>query len=162
MRMLAGLLLATLSTAGGTQDSATPKCAAIDADLPRDLVAWRDRHSSAKRPLTIGLAATLELRPIAGVRYAAVPEKSGAAGTFGTAITLEIASRGTYRVALSDAAWIDVVEAGKRVASTEHGHGPACSSIRKVVAFPLSPGRHTLHLSGSTKDRIGVLVTPAS
>ncbi|CAA9524287.1 MAG: hypothetical protein AVDCRST_MAG91-2400 [uncultured Sphingomonadaceae bacterium] len=160
-RMLAGLLLGSLSTVGGAQDAPKPACAAVDAGLPDDLVVWKDRASLAGSRLAVGRAMTVRLRPIAAVQYAAPPERPGAAGTYGATLTLDVARAGTYRVALSDRAWVDLVATGRTIASTAHGHGPACSSIRKIVSFPLRPGRHTLQLGGNAKDRIAVLVTPA-
>ena len=65
---------------------------------------------------------------------------------------------GTYRVALGAGAWVDMLRDGKAIASTAHGHGPACSGIRKIVDFPLTPGSYVLQLAGSPDANIPVLV----
>ena len=65
---------------------------------------------------------------------------------------------GTYRVALSSGAWIDLVRDGEPVASTAHGHGPNCTGVRKMVDFPLTPGRYTLQLGANGEAEMRVLV----
>lgn len=160
-RMLAVMLAATLSSPGAAQVAPAPTCTTIDANLPPPLGAWDPRAAAAEANLTVGRSVVLTLRPIAQVRYAATPERPGTPGSFGAATTIDIPRAGTYRVALGGPAWIDLVGAGQPIASTAHGHGPACSSIRKIVTFPLAAGRYTLQVSGSAIDRVAVLVVPA-
>lgn len=158
---MAALSLATPALCEVPQEKPAPACAAADLGLPADLTAWHSRATVAGAMLAIGEAATVALQPVAAVGYAVPPEKPGAAGSFGGSAMFEVASAGTYRVSLSEGAWIDVVGGGKTVASTAHGHGPECTSIRKIVAFPLTAGSYTLQLSGSAKPAIAVLITPA-
>ncbi|HEX8555674.1 MAG TPA: homogentisate 1,2-dioxygenase, partial [Sphingomonas sp.] len=73
-------------------------------------------------------------------------------------VTFRVASAGTYRVALDSAMWIDVVAGTAAIASTTHGHGPACSGVRKMVDFALRPGRYVIQLSGSAKPQAVVMV----
>ncbi len=70
-----------------------------------------------------------------------------------------MAEPGTYRVALEHKGWIDVLEAGRSLASSKHGHGPACTGIRKMVDFRLKRGRHVLRLSKLAEDEVRVLIT---
>lgn len=150
------------ASAAWAQGAPKPSCAATDAALPADLAAWRNRGGAARSALPIGIAATVDLRPTAAVRYAVRPEKPGAADTFGGSVAFDIARPGLYRVSLGEGAWIDVVRGGKAIASSAHGHGPPCSTIRKIVAFPLITGRHLLQVSGSPKARVVMMITPAS
>jgi len=62
-------------------------------------------------------------------------------------LTLEIMEAGTYAIALAIGAWIEVARDGQRVRSAAHGHGPPCSTIRKIVDFRLEPGAYTVTLS---------------
>ncbi len=160
--VIAGAVSAALASPASAQVAPKAACTAIDAALPSDLAAWQGRGTPAKTRLNVGRAATVALRPVATVRYATPPEKPGAAGSFGGATSFDVHRAGTYRVSLSEGAWIDVVRGEKAVASTAHGHGPECSSIRKIVTFPLTPGRYTLQFSDSPKPAIAVLVTPAA
>ena len=70
----------------------------------------------------------------------------------------QVARAGTYRVALGTSAWIDVVRAGRALPSQAHGHGPACTGIRKIVDFRLTPGRYVLQLSGTMATTLPVLI----
>lgn len=161
---LAGVLI--LSSLPGTSfaevaPAPVPVCSAINVSLPDDLAAWRGPAKEAISTVGIGEKATISLRPVENVSYEFPPEKPGKVGTFGGAAAFDVSTAGTYRIALGAAAWIDVVAVGKTVASITHGHGPECSSIRKIVAFPLKPGRHILQFSGSQNKEIAVLVIPA-
>ena len=137
-----------------------PVCSTINASLPEELVEWRSPTKETGSSVAIGKKATISLRPVENVLYEIAPEKPGKEGTFGGSAAFDVSIEGTYRIALGAAAWIDVIEDGKTVASITHGHGPECSSIRKIVAFPFKPGRHILQFSGSSNAEIAVLVIP--
>jgi hypothetical protein len=80
----------------------------------------------------------------------------------GTAAIIEIAvpTARTYSIALSDGAWIDVVQGGKPLAAVGHEHGATCTGIRKIVKFTLGAGQVQLRLSGIKAATIGVLIAP--
>lgn len=53
---------------------------------------------------------------------------------------------------------------GRPVASTGHEHGPACSTIRKIVWFDLNPGTYySLVLTGlpNAAARVMLIAPPA-
>ncbi|MGA0604228.1 homogentisate 1,2-dioxygenase [Caulobacter sp. KR2-114] len=143
-------------------------CAATDAALPPDLAAWTDKAplaaaaTAADLPgasLTVGRAVSASLRHTAEIHYPAQPEKPGGTVSYGGLLALDVKDAGTYRIALGAAPWIDVLQDGKPLASTAHGHGPACSSVRKMVDFPLTPGRYVIQISAAADPSLGVLVT---
>ena len=101
----------------------------------------------------------VSLLPTPSVHYPLQPEKPGGSVSHGGLLGFTITEAGTYRIALGSAAWIDVVRGGKPVTSTAHGHGPACSTIRKMVDFPLMPGRYILQVSANAGAGLPVLVT---
>lgn len=118
-------------------------------------------HTAAELPqatLAIGQAARLALAPAAETAYVLPPERAAPRATFGGMVRFSVAQPGTYRVALGTAAWIDVVTGGGTVASSAHGHGPACTGIRKIVDFALQPGDYTIQLSGSAAPEATLLV----
>ena len=73
-------------------------------------------------------------------------------------LALTVPRAGTYRIALSGPAWIDVAGAAGPLPSTGHGHGEPCSGIRKIVAFALQPGTYRVSLSNSPGARLRVMV----
>jgi hypothetical protein len=111
----------------------------------------------ANAALDVGKAVDASLADATKLHFALTPEQSPAPGSFGGVHTLQIASAGTYRIALSAKAWIDVVRDGKAVVSTDHGERP-CAGVTKAVEFPLTPGRYTVQLSGAASPTLGVLV----
>ncbi|RYD99767.1 MAG: hypothetical protein EOP61_14345 [Sphingomonadales bacterium] len=119
MLLAAALLLA---------QTATP-CAATDAALPAPLAGWRSviPHSG----LMAG-HATLDDVTNGAVR-----------------IEFRIDTAGTYGIALDQPGWIDVSAKGASapLKSIEHGHGPACATIRKIVRFDLQPGDYRLDVT---------------
>lgn len=122
---------------------------------PVFISAAKDAAHLADVQLQAGQAARLHLYPMAEVRFPVPPGKPG--GTGGLA-EVTIAEAGNYRVALGTPAWIDLVADGKALTSIAHGHGPKCSSIRKMVDFALQPGRYTLMISANPGDHTQVLV----
>lgn len=166
---MAAAILLTLSVAAHAAEAGEVQvqCRAPGA-LPPELEGWNRATplagaSDAQRlpVLALGQAADLALLPASGVKYPVQPERPGGPGSFGGFVGIEIAQAGTYRVALGSGAWIDVVRGGEAVVSVAHGHGPECTGVRKIVDFPLTPGRYTLQLSASAGTNIRVLVVHA-
>ena len=156
--LLALTLPAPLAAAQDTPPA--PACQAIDAALPASLAAWRSPApvSGALRP---GAAVQVALRPIAELQAAIAPHPARDGGaTTGARLDLDVATPGTYQIALDQAAWIDLVQSGAALRSAGFGHGPACSSIHKTVNFALSPGRYVIQLSGTTAASARLLVIP--
>lgn len=128
-------------------------CTAV-APPPAGLAAWNAPPSAAP---TIGrpAALTLAVAATAGLTVEHMPAPGSFAGRYAFAID----TPGTYRVALSAGAWIDVVDGrGKALESIAHTQGPACSGIRKIVDFALAPGAYTLQLSGAKAPALRVLI----
>lgn len=111
----------------------------------------------ARAPLSVGKAIDAKLVNMEKVGFGLQPEQAPPKAAFGGMYNLSIATAGTYRIALSGRAWIDVVRNGKMIVSTDHGEKP-CAGIQKAVEFPLTPGTYSIQLSGSTTDTLGVLV----
>jgi hypothetical protein len=67
---------------------------------------------------------------------------------------------GTYRVTLSDAAWIDVVQDGQPAKSIAFSGALACDGIRKSVKFNLAASPFVVEISGTEAHGIAIAVTP--
>jgi hypothetical protein len=144
-----------------------PACVATDTAIAGEFAGWTAKANVAaataskalsKAELTVGKAANVALPSTADVKYATQPEKPGGSVSHGGMLAFRIAEAGTYRIGLSSGAWIDVLKDGKAIESTAHGHGPDCSTIHKVVDFPLTPGRYVLQISANADAQIGVMV----
>lgn len=142
-------------------------CSASDAALPAPLAGWPHKTpvaaaaslaGLARAQVAVGEAAQVRLRPTPDVAYPLQPEKPGGTVSYGGLAAFSVAEAGDYRVALSGGAWIDVIAGGRAVESTAHGHGPACSTIRKMVDFPLKPGRYVLQISASAGPDLGLMI----
>ena len=133
--------------------------------VPPSLSGWNaptpakaGTSAAAATPLPIGTAAAVGLAPSADVVAAAPAHKPAAPTTSGGLLAISVPAAGRYRVALGAAAWIDLIRDGRPLASTAHAHGPACSTIRKMVDFDLTPGRFLLQIAGSPAPTVTVEV----
>jgi len=152
----------------GGEPHAQPSCPADAEPIPAPLASW-----TARAPLTAGTdaakldsarimpgrAVDLALAATPEVHYAVRPENPGGSVSHGGMVAFTVEAAGTYRVAISSAAWLDVVRDGVSLVSVAHGRGPACSGIRKMVDFALKPGGYVLQVAGNGQPSIGVLVT---
>ena len=77
------------------------------------------------------------------------PERKPDPFKYGGLVPIEVKKPGRLVVALDAGAWIDLVRDAKFVKSATHGHGPACSGIRKMVEFDVMPGRYVLQISSA-------------
>lgn len=127
--------------------------ALLAAAVPADVTATPDRSG--------GEALTVMLDDQARVAFALPPERTphGAnprAGLVGFAA----GPPGRYAVALSDAAWIDVVQDGAHIASGDFLGLHDCPGLRKVVAFDIGPQPFTVQISDAEVATIAVAVVP--
>lgn len=144
--------------------NAGPACPAKPV-LPSDLADW-SRNVSGKtiygygEPRDIGWPALgaarteLSLHRTESLRYWVAPEREPEVSKFGGMVPIDVKKAGRLVVALDGGAWIDLVHEGAIVKSVTHGHGPACSGIRKMVEFDVTPGRYLLQIANAPSDKI--------
>lgn len=134
--ILAALLLA--------QAAAAPACPATPVPLPPALAGWRQGATE----LAAMKAVTLDTVDPAMVRLADAPPPEHP-GQMAMA-SFRVSAAGTYGIALDQKGWIDIYTAGSHIplVSTQHGHGPTCSGIRKIVRFALTPGEYRVVVGG--------------
>ena len=162
-------MLATLLTLAAAQATPMPGPAVCAAPgrLPPELAGWATpravtaavtRAELGDATLPLGTAGRATLSPTPRVAYPVQPGHAGTAATYGGLVAFTATEAGTYRVALSGPAWIDMVAEGKTVESPAHGHVPDCTGIRKQVDFALMPGRYLLEVSDAAEPVIELLV----
>jgi hypothetical protein len=66
----------------------------------------------------------------------------------------------TYRITLSEGAWIDVVQDGHDVKSSAFSGAMGCDGVRKSVKFEFTAAPFIIEISGTTARAIAVVVTP--
>jgi hypothetical protein len=71
-----------------------------------------------------------------------------------------IAKPGTYQVTLSDEAWIDMVQGGAFVASTDHSGAKECPGVRKLVRFNLAAGPLVVETSQASVTTLKIAIRP--
>lgn len=135
-------LLLGSATSASTAEPAASTCAA-PADLrPTPFAAWTLADDDTVAP-KVGLPFALRV-------------ENGAASR-----PLRITEAGRYGIAADGKVWIDVRANGAPLASVGHGHGPACSGIRKIVWFILAAGTYELALSKTDTTSVRLLVVRA-
>ena len=109
-----------------------------------------------------GVLYELALMPQDQVHFAVPPgRKLLSADAYAGLATLHVGVPGQYRVALDQAAWIDVVTAGQPLRSLDHAGQHECPAPRKIVLFDLPAGELLLQLSGASSSRVRVTLTRA-
>lgn len=150
---------------------AEPACAAISDDsLPKAFAAWAGPAETvvasaggatpAVPLVSPGKPVQLQLQPQAGVHFKAQPEqKRLPENAHAGIVKLRIPADGVWRIAASGPVWIDLLGPGGPIASTHHGRMAPCTTLRKVVEFPLKAGDYPLQLSGNPGPELRLLVT---
>lgn len=132
---------------------AAPQCAATDAGLTADLSGW----TAPADGFGINKAVMLNAGDVAKLSGVPAGTKPGGAAMIG----FKVEKAGRFGIALDQRGWIDVVpgaSGGDALKSVTHGHGPQCSTIRKIVRFDLQPGLYRLYLTGLDKPVAKVML----
>lgn len=144
--LFAALLLLQAAPAAG-------ECAATDTRLAANLSGW----AAPATALGVNQAVTLDVGDVAKLSGVPAGAKPGGAVMIG----FRVETAGSYGVALDQRGWIDVVPGvagGEALKSSVHGHGPKCSTIRKIVRFDLKPGVYRLYVTGLEKPSARVML----
>lgn len=167
LALIFGGMPAALSAQGMAADSEAA-CPATPAPLPSELAGWAASAplaaatsvdtAAAAATVTPGKAVELALKPTPQITYAKRPEQPGGSVSHGGMVALDVARAGVYRVAISTGAWLDVVSGGEALQSINHGRGPACSGVRKMVDFRLEAGRYIVQIAANGTPSIRLLV----
>jgi hypothetical protein len=137
-------------------DTLPPVWSAWNAAVPLDAATSAGAAGTAR--FVPGRAIDLRLRPDPEVAYVSLPQGEGEATSFGGLASFRVEQAGRYGVGVGAGAWIDVSRDGKPTETALFGPGPACSPVRKVVAFDLVPGDYVLEISGNQTPVLRLMV----
>jgi hypothetical protein len=115
--------------------------------------------SRVKWPLPFATIVTL--LPFADAKLSLPPERAPKPNnSFAGFIELAAPTRsGTYKITLSAAGWIDVLQDGKRLKSIAATGATGCDGVRKSVKFELAAAPFTVQFSGIDASSIGVAIS---
>lgn len=133
---------------------------ALFASAGNSLDAGRDAASAA--PLPPAQLAVVRLPAQDRVDYALPPAKLKLAdGAHGGLLRFTVPSDGEYRIVLSSAHWIDVIDDATLLPSLDFHGASGCAAPRKLVRYRLPGGRPLLlQFSGAVDSTVRVSVTP--
>jgi hypothetical protein len=132
-------------------------------DHERALLASPSQMTSgAGLPQPLATAATVVLVPYAAAKLPVAPSRAPkTADSYAGFINAPAVPKpGTYRVALSAPAWIDVIQNGHTLQSTGFSGVRDCPGIAKSVKFELTAAPFVVELSGTTAHNLTFVVTP--
>ncbi len=171
VRVFMGLLATLLCTSPSyaqMEGQPAPTCPATPVAPPPELAGWAGRVpvSAAVKPdalasaiLTPGKGADVALLSTPDVAFPVRPSHPGGSVSYGGLLGFTVTEAGTYRVGIGSGAWLEMVRDGQALVSTAHSPGPACTGLRKMVDFALTPGTYLLEISGNGAASLPVLVT---
>jgi hypothetical protein len=130
-------------------------------DKERALLAAATAASSGSEAKPIDTAVKIALLPYADAKLPVTPERvpKSPDSNAGYLRVSGVPKAGTYRITLSEGAWIEVIENGHAVKSAAFSGATGCDGVRKSVKFELSGGPFIIELSGTKAQSVGVVVT---
>ncbi len=117
--------------------------------------------SSSRVNWPIPFATAVTLVPLAEAKLPMAPERAPKSNeSFAGFIQSPApAKAATYKITLSSAGWIDVVQDGRRVQSITSTGVRGCDGVRKSVKFDLAATPFTIELSGIEANTIAIAIT---
>jgi hypothetical protein len=130
-------------------------------DTERSLLA-KPSPTTSGGEATLGAAVTLELVPSADAKLPEAPSRAPKfPNSYAGFLRVSAApNAGTYRITLSHAAWIDVVQDGQELKPSAFTGAKGCDGIAKSVKFELAATPFVVEISGTSAQAIGLVVTP--
>lgn len=148
-----------------------PACTGFQWDVRRELALLQAPAQAVAAGTSAASAPTLaldrhyrvQLPAQAQVRLAARPgkpmlEDDARAGL----LAFDVPRAGDYRIAITSGHWLDVVDAGRVIASRDFQGQRGCPLVHKIVAFRLPAGRLLLQLAGGADPEVGVVIVPVA
>ena len=156
------LLVVSLASAARAQDATS--CDKFKWSIARER-AW---IAAGAKPVAAGTeiplaeqAYAVTLVPDETAGFALPPERAPKPGAFGGVLKIPaLPKAGIYEITLSDEAWVDVVQNGASVKSSDFSGQKNCPGVRKSVRFSLAAGAATVQISNAASASIQVAIAP--
>ena len=159
--LAAALLLGAIAGSARADDN---NCDKFKWSIARERALFTAGAKPATSGATVaaGEGYALTLVPSASVAFDLPPERAPKPGTFAAALKLDRVGRaGAYQITLSDEAWLDVVQGGAMVKSTNFSGQKDCPGVRKSVRFDLQAGPATIQVSNAGAPTLDLALEPA-
>ena len=146
-------------------DGMSDGCESFKWPLDKERAAFNDAglekaaSGAARGPLK-EQAFTLVLVSAKDVAYAVPPAKKKDDGFAGLVAFAAPEKPGLYQVTLSGEGWIDLVQNGAGLDSTDHTGAKKCAGLRKSVRFSVGAAPVTLQINAAPADTIKVAIRP--
>ncbi|MGD0493901.1 MAG: hypothetical protein ABSC32_20430 [Steroidobacteraceae bacterium] len=169
----ASLMLAAPLAAHAQQNSvAADPCARYQWDVAPERALFAAaaspitaaKNGGAPPRIATNRAYRVQLAPAGQVEFPAAPgQASPAEGNYSGILALTVPASGSYRVAVDQAMWIDVVADMRLVPPTDYEAEHGCEAPRKIVQFSLEARKPLiLQLSGTGQPAITITIVRAS
>ena len=157
------LLVVSVASTARAQDATG--CDKFKWSIARER-AW---FAVGAKPVAAGADLTLAeqgyavaLVPDESAGFVAPPERAPKPGAFGGVLKISgLPKAGLYEITLSEEAWVDVVQSGASVKSSDFSGQKNCPGVRKSVRFPLAAGPATVQISNVASAAIQLAIAPA-
>lgn len=167
----AGLCALALLPASATRAGAEDPCAGFSWDVQRERALFAGQAQDLAAGRTLGAAPALAIGRLYELELSAQPEVGFVAppgkvwrteATYAGLTTLSVATAGVYRIALDQAAWVDVLVHGVALKARDFQGRPGCSAPHKIVEFVLPAATALiLQFSGAVTSSMEVTVSRA-
>jgi hypothetical protein len=120
--------------------------------------------TDGKKPVHLELDQhySVTLAPQDTVKFAAKPGKPMLAdGARAGVLSFRTPKAGRYRISITTGHWLDVLDGGLLVVSSDFQGQRGCEKVHKIVQYELSGNREfVLQFSGGTQPNLDVAITP--
>jgi hypothetical protein len=112
-------------------------------------------------PLELDQHYSVKLAPQDKVKFAVKPSKPALDdGAHAGVLSFHTPKAGRYRVSITTSHWLDLVDGGLIVVSSDFQGQRGCEKVHKIVQFELSGNKNfILQFSGGTQANLDVAVT---
>lgn len=117
------------------------------------------RKLPLKFALGVGPATRLTLMSPAEVTPAVATGHKPKPATFAGLAAFDVPRAGKLTIALSTGTYVDLIRDRKILPSSDHRHGEACTGVRKLVTFDVTPGRYIVQLSDAPSATLVIQAT---